>query len=104
MMLSALRCLKIGFYPLSGLKPAKFRYLRNFYSKVFVPFVHMNISGGPCSSMYNDTCTKENKNHWFMNFVIYPLVIEFETPITNSYLLVDICKTSENGFTQYSVF
>ncbi len=87
-----------------GPKLAKLLYLRNFDSKVYEPGLDINISIGPRQGICKETCRKENKNHWLMSLAVYPMTIEFETPITNSNILVDICKTSENGFTQYSVF
>lgn len=89
---------------LSGSKLAKFRYLRNFDSKGYVPLFCPVFSSGQGQRIHRDTCDVNMKYHWVMSLFNFSNGYKFKTPITGLSVLVDICKTSENGFTQYSVF
>jgi hypothetical protein len=89
---------------LQGFKLTKFRYLRNFGSKGCIPLFCPGVSNIQGQWIHKDTCDTNIKNHWSMSLFSISNGNKLETPNTVLSILVDICKTSENGFTQYSVF
>ncbi len=95
--------LNINYTCISGSKLAKFRYLRNFDSKGYLPFFCQDFSREKGQRNQRDTCDINTVYHWSISLFNISSGHKFKTPITALSVLVDICKTSENGFTQYSV-
>ncbi len=89
---------------LSDPKLPKFRYLRNFDNRGYVSLSYLLLYCGLRQGIHIGTYNKKIMSLLGMSLFNISKGYQIDTPITSSSVFVDICKTSENGFTRYSVF